>query len=98
MTFTRLQEVCLPSLMLQGRKTFSFLPASFFVWPNNYIAIRQINKSKTNLILHVWEPIKLGDSKNDQKRQLLYLLDKEQNICEEPTRQGSLGLGSKLVK
>ena len=27
----------------------------FFVWPNNQIDIRQVNRRKTNLISYVWE-------------------------------------------
>lgn len=35
------------------KKNFFLLP--FFVWPNNQIDVRQVNRRKTNLISYVWE-------------------------------------------
>ena len=34
------------SIVLQGRKTFTFFPSKFFGWSNNYIDIQQINWKK----------------------------------------------------
>lgn len=51
----------------------------FFVWPNNQIDVRQVNRRKTNLISYVWES---RDMKLSYSQQLRL-------ICHSELREGA---------